>query len=252
MPSAKRCGSERHPSPSSAWHRATSVACCLLYRQPLILSASTAANLREHTPRIRLRLPSRLRPSFGSGMELVGTWPRRNWPRGGSKRYLRRKKLHWQQRVPKPRLIAPRESLLSPDYRNQLSRALLGTAGVAGLVLLLGCTNLIAAMLARSEARRREAAMRPGLRCGSVAAPPVSGCRVSDPGRAQRRWRLTRERADRGLAPARAHQPLCVADGWRQEVRTSSGSRTARPSRSHWPPASARVACVGWCRPCGS
>lgn len=55
------------------------------------------------------------------------------------------------------------DAALPNDRRIALVRALGGLAGLAGIVLLLGCSNLASAMLARSGARRHELAMRVSL-----------------------------------------------------------------------------------------
>lgn len=60
-------------------------------------------------------------------------------------------------------LLPAADVALAGDRRVSLMRALGGLAGLAGVVLLLGCSNLASAMLARSGARRHELAMRVSL-----------------------------------------------------------------------------------------
>ena len=60
-------------------------------------------------------------------------------------------------------LVAAADIALPNDRRAILTRALGWLSVFAGIVLLLGCVNLSSAMLARSEARRHELAMRISL-----------------------------------------------------------------------------------------
>ncbi len=65
--------------------------------------------------------------------------------------------------APRLRLLEPREALIGPEDAARLTRILGVVSVMAALVLLLGCANLGSAMLAGSELRSRELAMRVSL-----------------------------------------------------------------------------------------
>jgi putative ABC transport system permease protein len=62
--------------------------------------------------------------------------------------------------LPHTEVIRPRDFLVPKERQQLLARVVGGLHTIAGMVLLLGCTNLAAAMLARAAVRRREMAMR--------------------------------------------------------------------------------------------
>ena len=85
----------------------------------------------------------------------------------------------------KLQLLPAADVALADESRSPLVRALGGMAGLAGVVLLLGCSNLASAMLARSGARRHELAMRVSLGASRNRLVRAAGRRIPADGGAE-------------------------------------------------------------------